>query len=78
MSTKSEAAPYSVTIAVKWRVVTSGLRFTSTRPLIKKKGSKPTRIKVVIDAEDGFKINGFGESRKCEFDDSNKLNKNSI
>ena len=47
----------------------------------KKKGSKPKRIKVVIDAidaEDGFKIDGLGESRKCEFDDSNNMIKSSI
>ena len=39
----------------------------------KNNGSKPKRIKVVVDAKDGFKINGFGKSRKCEFDDSNNL-----
>ena len=29
-------------------------------------GSNPKRIKVVVDAKDGFEIDGFGKSRKCE------------
>ena len=32
----------------------------------------------MIGAEDGFKIDGFRESRKCEFDDSNNMIKSSI
>ena len=40
--------------------------------------SKPKRIKVMVGAKDGFKIDGFGESRKCEFDDGNNLIKSPI
>ena len=42
---------------------------------MKENGSKPKRIKVVVDAKDGSKIDGFRRSRKCEFDDSDKINK---
>ena len=58
-----------------WRKISMQCKDCTTgRVRIKKKnGSKPKRIKVVIDTEDGFKINGFGKSRKCEFDDSNNL-----
>ena len=36
-------------------------------------------MNVVVGAKDGFKINGFGKSRKCEFNDGNSLsNKRSI
>ena len=63
-----------------WRKITTQCKDCITGRVRnkKKKGSKPKKIKVMIGAEDGFKIDGFGESRKCEFDDSNNMIKSSI